>query len=93
MSKADAGVTYAITSSGNDLTITNGTTNVAQTITAAAMGGAIGDTQVLNFDAVGVKFTITQDGAGAISAAQVVADLDAGADQWQATNPCCCGGQ
>jgi flagellin len=80
VSKADAGVTYALTSAGNDLTVTNGTTNVAQTITAAAMGGAIGDTQVLDFDALGVKFTITQDGAGAISAAQVVGDLDAGAD-------------
>ena len=80
VSKAEAGVTYAITSAGNDLTITNTTTNVAQTITAAAMGGSVGDTQVLNFDALGVKFTITQDGAGAISAAQVVGDLDAGAD-------------
>ncbi len=80
VSNGDAGVTYALTSAGNDLTVTNTTTNVAQTITAAAMGGAIGDTQVLDFDAVGVKFTVTQDGAGAISAAALVGDLDAGAD-------------
>ena len=44
------------------------------------MGGSVGDTQVLNFDALGVKLTVTQDGAGAISAAQVVGDIDAGAD-------------
>ncbi|MDA0351570.1 MAG: flagellin [Chloroflexi bacterium] len=80
VSKAEAGVTYALTSAGNNLTVTNGTTNVAQTITAAAMGGSIGDTQVLNFDALGVKFTVTQTGAGAITAAEVVLDIGVGAD-------------
>ena len=80
VSKADAGTTYALTSAATELTVTNNTTKVAQTITAAAMGGAIGDTQVLNFDALGVKFTVTQDGAGAITAAQVVLDVGVGAD-------------
>jgi len=80
VANAEAGTTYAISSAGNDLTVTNNTTKVAQTITAAAMGGAIGDAQTLNFSALGITFTITQTGAGGISAAQVVGDIDAGPD-------------
>jgi flagellin len=78
VSKAEAGVSYAITNTAAAVTVTNGTTNVAQTITAAAMGGAIGDTQVLNFDALGVKLSMTQTVAGVLTGAELAADLTAG---------------
>jgi flagellin len=78
VSKAEAGVSYAITNTVAAVTVTNSTTNVAQTITAAAMGGAIGDTQVLNFDALGVKLSMTQTVAGVLTGAELAADLTAG---------------
>jgi flagellin len=78
VSKAEAGVSYAISASTADVTVTNGTTNVAQTITAAAMGGTIGDTQVLNFDAIGVKLSMTQTVGGVLTAAELATDLAAG---------------
>jgi len=78
VTKADAGTTYNVTDdNAGAVTVTNATTKVAQTITAAAMGGAIGDTQVLNFDAVGVKLTLDQTVAGAISAINVGDDVNA----------------
>jgi flagellin len=78
VSKAEAGVSYAITNTAAAVTVTNSTTNVAQTITAAAMGGTIGDTQVLNFDALGVKLSMTQTVAGVLTGAELAADLTAG---------------
>jgi flagellin len=42
------------------------------------MGGAIGDTQVLNFDALGVKLSMTQTVAGVLTGAELAADLTAG---------------
>ena len=78
VSKADAGTTYNITASTADLTVTNATTKVAQTITVAAMGGTVGDSQVLNFDAVGVKLTVDQTVAGVITGAEGAADLALG---------------
>jgi flagellin len=79
VSKAEAGVSYAITNAaGAAVTVTNGTTNVAQTITAAAMGGAIGDTQVLNFDALGVKLSMSQTVAGVLTGTELAVDLAAG---------------
>ena len=80
VSNADAGTTYALTSAADALTVTNSTTNVAQTITVAAMGGAVGDTQTINFDALGVKFTIDQTIVGAITGTDIAGDLDAGPD-------------
>jgi flagellin len=79
VSKAEAGVSYAITNAaGAAVTVTNGTTNVAQTITAAAMGGTIGDTQVLNFDALGVKLSMAQTVAGVLTGTELAVDLAAG---------------
>ena len=75
VSKADAGTNYTVADAGGVVTVTNNTTKVAQTITAVAMGGAIGDVQVLNFDALGVKLTATQTGAGVITGANVGAGL------------------
>jgi flagellin len=80
VSKADAGTTYALTSAVAALTVTNTTTNVAQTITVAAMGGAVGDTQTINFDALGVKFTIDQTILGGITGTDIAGDLDVGPD-------------
>ena len=79
VSKADAGTSYAITRSGADVTITNGTTNVAQTITAVAFTAAVSTVQVLNFDAIGVKLTLTKDAtANTITAVEVATDLVSG---------------
>ncbi|MBT5774425.1 MAG: flagellin, partial [Dehalococcoidia bacterium] len=80
VSKADAGTAYATSSaSANDITLTNGTTNVAQTITVQDMT-VDGGVQVLNFDALGVKLTLTKavDGFTA-NDSLVVADLAAAA--------------
>ncbi|MBT5773826.1 MAG: flagellin [Dehalococcoidia bacterium] len=78
VSRADAGTTYNVTDdNAGAVTVTNATTKVAQTITAAAMGGTIGDSQVLNFDAVGVKFTLNQTVGGAITAINIGDGLNA----------------
>jgi flagellin len=63
---------------GDDLTITNTTKNVAQTITTAAMVGTLGETQVLDFDALGVELTVTITTAGALTANEIA--VDAGAE-------------
>jgi len=74
ISQAEAGVTYNLTNNGNDVTLTNATTNVAQTITLAAMNN--GDTQTVNFDALGVQLTLTHDGtANAVTAAELAGGL------------------
>ena len=75
---ADAGTTYAIANgAGADVTITNNTTNVAQTITLAAQGGTVGDIQVANFDALGIKLTLTQNIAGALTGTEMAVDIAA----------------
>ena len=76
VSKADAGTKYIVTNAaGSDVTVTNDTTKVSQTITASAMAATIGDTQVLNFDALGVKLTATNTVAVVITAANVAGGL------------------
>jgi len=81
VSKADAGTKYVISSAAAaDVTITNDTTKVAQTITLAAQGIVIGDTQVANFDALGIKLTMTQTIGGALTAAEMVTDIVAQTD-------------
>lgn len=62
VSKAQPGTTYNTTSGGaGSITVTNATTLVAQTInTLGAMAGANG-VQVLDFNALGVKLTLTHD--------------------------------
>ena len=75
VSKAEADVTYNVTDGGaGSVTVTNATTNVAQTITATAMAAADG-VQTLNFDALGVKLTLTHD---ATTNAVTAAELSAG---------------
>ena len=80
VSKADAGTKYTVTSPGaGQLTITNGTTNVAQTITATNMGLVGNEVEVLNFDAIGVKLTLQKDGTtNDVTAAEIATDLSAG---------------
>ena len=58
VSSADANTTYTFTYVGatNALTLTNGTTNVAQTITFGTAG--VAGEKVLNFDQLGVKLTL-----------------------------------
>ena len=78
VSKAAAGTTYAITNTAGAVTVTNNTTNVAQTITAVAMATASG-TQLLNFDALGVKLTLTHDATtNSVTAAELGTGLTAG---------------
>jgi len=72
VSKADAGTNYIVGNVAGALTITNNTTKVAQTVTAVDMGTASG-TQVLNFDALGVKVTVTHDATGNIVTATEIA--------------------
>ena len=76
VSKADANVTYNITSAGANVTVTNATSNVAQTIATASMGNNA--SQTLDFNAVGVRLTMStlvfNDG---ITATDLAADLNA----------------
>jgi len=76
VTNADAGVTYNTTSAAaNDLTLTNATTNVAQTVTLSDISAANG-TQTVNFDALGVKLTLTKDGtANVANDSELVTDL------------------
>jgi flagellin len=61
ISKAEAGATFAVTNSGAAVTVTNAATGVAQTVTAASLGDD--GTQSLDFDALGVKLTFTENAA------------------------------
>ncbi|MQA00984.1 MAG: flagellin [Dehalococcoidia bacterium] len=56
-SGADPLHTFTVSGTGADLTITNSTTNVAQTITVEDFT-ADGESQVLNFDALGIKVNL-----------------------------------
>ena len=67
VSKADAGTKYVVSNAGAVVTVTNDTTKVAQTITAVTTGGVVGEQQVLNFDALGVKLTVAQTVVGAVT--------------------------
>ncbi len=78
VSKASAGTTYAIANTAGAVTITNNTTNVAQTVTAVDMGTASG-VQTLTFDALGVKLTLTHDATtNNVNATELGAGLTAG---------------
>lgn len=56
-SGADPLHTFTVSGTGADLTITNDVTNVAQTVTVEDMA-ADGATQVVNFDALGIKVNL-----------------------------------
>ncbi len=80
VSKADAGTTYAATFSGSDVTLTNNTTNVAQTITVTGFTtGIVGDSEVLDFTALGVKLTATLStvgGDGTFAASEIATGVN-----------------
>ena len=77
VASAESAVTYTLTNpSGTSVTLTNGTTNVAQTLTAASMGDD--STQPLDFTALGVKLTLTENAAtfvDGLTAAEIAGDL------------------
>ena len=78
VSKAAAGTTYTLTytAATNALTLTNGTTNAAQTIIVLdATANTAGD-KVLNFDQMGIKFTVTGPAQSAADAIGNALDAD-----------------
>lgn len=76
--EADAGVTFDLTVSGNDVTLTNTSTGESQLIAVADMSGD-GAAQTLDFDSLGVSLTVTTTqgggGDGNVSAADIAAGL------------------
>jgi flagellin len=75
VSGAAAGTTFNITSSGSNVTITNATTGVAQTVTASAV--AADSSSTLNFDQLGIKISVSS--VAGETAANVAAGIVAGA--------------
>ncbi|MQA00606.1 MAG: flagellin [Dehalococcoidia bacterium] len=72
--------TFTVAGAGSDVTITNTTTNVSQTITAQNMTGTtLGETQLLDFDALGLRLhmDVTTAGAGPFTAAAYATDVNA----------------
>ena len=59
VTNAESGVTYTAAAAAGVVTLTNGTTNVSQAITAVAM--TQGSSQTLDFNALGVKLTIQEN--------------------------------
>ena len=70
--------TFTVTGVGDAVTITNTTTNVAQTVNAADMTGTLGEQQILDFDALGIKLTmsVTTGGAGPFTGAAYGTDVN-----------------
>jgi flagellin len=60
----DPAHTFTVTGAGANVTITNTTTSVAQTVAVADMVGTLGEQQVLDFDALGIKLTLSVTTAG-----------------------------
>jgi len=77
VSRGDASTTYTATGAGGNVTLTNGSSGVAQTIAASAMAAANG-TQIFNFSALGVRVTLTHDNtANNVTAAEIAGGLNA----------------
>lgn len=75
VSDATAGTQYTLASgSGNTLTLTNATTNVAQTINLSSVDFS-GSSATLNFDQLGVSMSLAK-GNGTFSAASIAGDLN-----------------
>ena len=77
MTSGAAGVTYTLSNAGAAVTLTNGTTNVAQTLTAVSMGD--NSTQTLDFTALGVKLTLAENAvaySNGLAATEIGADLN-----------------
>ena len=79
VTQGEAGVTYTTDSpAAGQIRLTNGTSGVAQTLTAISMGDNA--VQVLDFSVLGVKLTLTEN-AGAyvdgLTAAEIATDLTA----------------
>jgi flagellin len=77
ITQADAGVTYTLDSPvAGQVRLTNGTSGVAQTLTAASMGDDA--SQVLDFTALNVRLTLTENAAtysNGLTAAEIATDL------------------
>ena len=76
VTSAASGVTYNTTSAGSTVTLTNATSLVAQTLTVASMGDD--STQTLDFSALGVKLTLSENAAvfvDGLTATDIVADI------------------
>jgi flagellin len=84
VSTAKPNATYTFTGTGASLTLTRSTDNVAQTITASNI--AASGTGVLNFDALGVKVTLSST-AGMTAANQVTGLIAAANDTIVTTGP------
>ena len=79
VSGAQSGTTYTFTSAAaGTITLTNGTTGVAQTVNIAA--NAANASQVLNFSTLGVKVTLQQNGTGDTAANMVTGLTNAAND-------------
>ena len=77
VTQGEAGVTYTIDSPvAGQIRITNGTSGVAQTLTAISIGDDA--VQVLDFTVLGVKITLTENAgayANGLTAAEIATDL------------------
>jgi flagellin len=76
VSSAAASTTYSITASGANVTLTNMSTDIAQTVTVTDMTATGTSTQVLNFSQLGVKITLAGYAAAA-TAGHIATDLSA----------------
>jgi flagellin len=76
---SDPADVFTVAGAGSDITITNTTKSIAQTLTAVNMAGTLGTKQVLDFDALGVQLSleVTGAGAGPFTAAAYATDANA----------------
>jgi flagellin len=77
---SDPADTFTVAGAGAVITITNATKNITQAITVVNMAGAsLTESQVLDFDALGVKLTldVTATGAGPFLATAYATDANA----------------
>jgi flagellin len=74
VSNATASHTFTFTSSGSTITLTDGTTNLSQTLTVTDLTAALGSSETLNFSTLGVSLTLSGCGASS-SAVNMVHDL------------------
>jgi len=82
VTSAQSGATYTLSSgAAGTLTLTNGTTNVSQTINVSAI--AANGTEALNFSQVGVNISVSSDSGGK-TAAGLVTDMTGGKVSTQA---------
>lgn len=76
VTNASGGHTYTLAAAGTSVTMTDGTTNVSQTLTFGAMTAAGTPTQTLNFSQLGVSLSLSGNSAAGTTA-NLVTDLNA----------------